>query len=62
MIDNTGPSQSTQARIEAMNAQARALIEKDPRTSLELCKQAQALAASISDRGGYVRSLWITGK
>jgi tetratricopeptide (TPR) repeat protein len=62
MIDNTGPSQSTQARVEALNAQARALIEKDPRTSLELCKQAQALAASISDRGGYVRSLWITGK
>ena len=62
MIDNTGPSQSTQARIEALNAQARALIEKDPRTSLELCKQAQALAASISDRAGYVRSLWITGK
>jgi tetratricopeptide (TPR) repeat protein len=56
MIDNTGPSQSTQ------NGQARALIEKDPRTSLELCKQAQALAASISDRGGFVRSLWITGK
>ena len=62
MIDNTGPSQSTQARIEALNAQARALIEKDPRMSLELCKQAQALAASISDRAGYVRSLWITGK
>jgi tetratricopeptide (TPR) repeat protein len=62
MIDNTGPSQSIQARIEALNGQARALIEKDPRTSLELCKQAQALAASISDRAGFVRSLWITGK